>query len=86
MQIDFHYYATYSAAIIAGYSHNEALDIAYSAFMVDQCTEKFLTKLEAPKIAATTQIQMELIDANTDILGLQNMTRIWSSFHFLPRD
>ena len=27
-----------------------------------------------------------MIDARTDILGLQNITRIWASFHFLPRD
>ncbi len=86
MQIDFHYYATYSAAIIAGFSHEEALDIAYSAFLVDKCSEGFLAKLDAPKIAATTQFQMELMDANTDVMGLQNITRIWSSFHFLPKD
>ena len=86
MQIDFHYYATYSAAFIAGYSHEEALDIAYSAFLVDRCSESLLIKLGAPKIAATTQLQMELMDANTDIMGLQNITRIWSSFHFLPKD
>ena len=76
MQIDFHYYATYSAAFIAGYSHEEALDIAYSAFLVDRCSESLLIKLGAPKIAATTQLQMELMDASTDIMGLQNITRI----------
>ena len=86
MQIDFHYYATYSAAYIAGYSHKEALDIAYSAFLVDQCTDTFLRKVKGPLIAATTQLQMELMNSPTDILGLQNITRIWSSFHFLPRD
>jgi hypothetical protein len=31
-------------------------------------------------------MQSELIDARTDIIGLQNITRIWASFHFLPRD
>lgn len=86
MQIDFHYYATYSAAYLAGYSTSEALQIAYSAFMVDQCTDTFLRKVKGPLVAATTQIQMELMSANTDVIGLQNMTRIWSSFHFLPKD
>lgn len=86
MQIDFHYYATYSAAILAGYSHEEALAIGYSSITVDFCTKTLLTKLEAPRIAATSQSQMELMDAPTDVMGLQDITRIWSSFHFLPKD
>ena len=86
MQMDFHYYATYAAAVLAGYSHEEALDIAYSAQFVDECTTTLLGKLEASRIAATTQLSMELVDAKTDIMGLQDITRIWSSFHFLPKD
>ncbi len=86
MDKTFHYYATYSAAILAGYPHGEALDIAYSAGFVDECSKTLLGKLEAPVIAATTQLQMELMDAKTDVMGLQDITRIWSSFHFLPRD
>ena len=35
MNKDFHYYATYCAAILAGYSHAESLDICYSAQFVD---------------------------------------------------
>ena len=27
-----------------------------------------------------------MMDARTDIIGLQDITRIWASFHFLPRD
>ena len=86
MNSDFHYYATYCAAAIAGYSHEEALDICYCAQLVDHCTRTLLKKLHAPVSAATTQMQSELIDARTDIIGLQNITRIWASFHFLPRD
>ena len=86
MNSDFHYYATYCAAAIAGYSHEEALDICYCAQLVDHCTSTLLKKLHAPVSAATTQMQSELIDARTDIIGLQNITRIWASFHFLPRD
>ncbi|MBQ2279983.1 MAG: hypothetical protein II246_02275, partial [Ruminococcus sp.] len=33
-----------------------------------------------------TQLQLELMDARTDIIGLQDITRIWASFHFLPGD
>ena len=84
MQIDFHYYATYCAAFLAGCSHEDSLDIAYSAQFVDCCTRTLLSKLKAPLSAATTQLQLELMNARTDLLGLQDITRIWSSFHFLP--
>lgn len=86
MQEDFHYYATYTAAYLAGYSHEESLSIAYSAQFVDCCTTTFLNKIKGPSSAATTQLTMELADAGTDMIGLQNITRIWASFHFLPYD
>ncbi len=86
MQEDFHYYATYCAAYLAGFSHEESLDISYCAQFVDMCSKTLLTKLEAPLDAATTQLSLEMMDARTDIIGLQDITRIWASFHFLPRD
>ncbi len=86
MQEDFHYYATYCAALLAGFSHEESADISYSAQFVDLCSKTLLNKLKAPLDAATTQLQLEMMDARTDIIGLQDITRIWASFHFLPRD
>ena len=86
MQMDFHYYATYCAAYLAGYSHEESLDIAYSAQFVDNCTRTLLAKIKGNPDAATTQMQLEMMDARTDPIGLQDITRIWSSFHFLPKD
>ena len=86
MQIDFHYYATYCAAYLAGYSHEECLAICYSAQFTDCCTRTLLSTIKAPDSAATTQLQLEMMDARTDIPGLQDITRIWASFHFLPRD
>ncbi len=86
MNSDFHYYATYCASIIAGYSHQEAMTISYSDQLVDLCCKTLLRDLGAPLSAATTQLQLELMEARTDIIGLQDITRIWSSFHFLPRD
>ena len=86
MQKDFHYYATYCAAYIAGYSHDECLEIAYSAQFVDNCSKTLLKNLGAPTAAATTQLQMELMDSRVDIWALQDITRIWASFHFLPMD
>lgn len=86
MQKDFHYFATYCAARIAGYSHDEGMEICYSAQLVDWCSKTFLSKLKGPSAAATTQLQLELMEARTDLVGLQDITRIWSSFHFLPYD
>lgn len=86
MNGDFHYYATYCASVIAGYSHEEALKICYSANLVDFCSRTFLRTVGGPLSAATTQLQSELADVRTDILGLQDITRIWASFHFLPRN
>lgn len=86
MQLDFHYFATYCAAFLAGYPHAESLRIAYSAQFVDCCSRTLLSKIGGPSSAATTQLQLELMEANTDPVGLQDITRIWSSFHFLPGD
>ena len=86
MQKDFHYYATYCAAYIAGYSHTESLAIGYSAQFVDCCSRSLLIKLGGPKSAATTQLQLEMMDIKPDPVALQNVTRIWAAFHFLPGD
>ena len=86
MQEDFHYYATYSAAFMAGFSHEECETICYCANFPDLCSRSFLASIDAPLSAATTQLSMEMADASTDTHGLQDITRIWSSFHFLPAD
>lgn len=86
MQEDFHYYATYCAAYLAGFTHEQSMDICYSAQLVDLCSRTFLSKIKAPLSAATTQLQLEMMDARTDPVGLQDITRIWASFHFLPYD
>ena len=86
MQKDFHYYATYCAAALAGYNHGECLEICHSAQFVDECTRTFLSSIGGPAGAATTQTTIELADIKKDLAGRQDITRIWSSFHFLPRD
>ncbi len=86
MQLDFHYYATYCAAYLAGYSHEDSLKVCYSAQFPDNCTRTFLAGGKAPVSAATTQSALEMADADTDPVGLQDITRIWASFHFLPYD
>ena len=44
--MDFHYYATYCAAVLAGYSPAESLEICYGAQLVDWCSVTFLTVLK----------------------------------------
>ena len=86
MQEDFHYYATYCAASLAGFDPEESETIAYSANFVDLCSRPFLGRIHAPLEAATTQLSMEMADAETDPAGIHDITRIWASFHFLPKD
>ena len=86
MERSFHYYGTYCAALIAGHSHEESLEICYSAFLVDKCSKTFLKRIEGPVSAATTQLPVEMASARTDPIGRADITRIWASFHFLPRD
>ncbi|MBO6159414.1 MAG: hypothetical protein J6P72_09210 [Firmicutes bacterium] len=86
MQEDFHYYATYCASFLAGFSHEESVKIAKGAQFVDLCTKTLLQSIGAPEAAATTQLQMEMMDAGADPVSLQMITRIWASFHFLPYD
>ncbi len=86
MQLDFHYYATYCAALLAGHDHEESLQIAYSAQFVDCCSRTLLSRIKGPSAAATTQLQLELMEADTSPIGRQDITRIWASFHFLPGD
>ena len=86
MQLDFHYYATYCAAYLAGYTPEECKVICYSDQFTDLCSKTMLSILHAPLSAATTQLALEMLDARTDVVGLQEITRIWASFHFLPYD
>ena len=51
---------------------------------MDISTRTFLSKLNAPLDAATTQSQLELADARSDAIGRRDITSIWASFHFLP--
>jgi len=86
MQEDFHYYATYCAAYFAGYSHDECLDVCYSANFVDLCSETLIRSIKAPLLAVTTQSAFELAESGGNTVNLQDITRVWSSFHFLPYD
>lgn len=86
MNQDFHYYGTYCAAILAGCTAEESLSIAYCANFVDFCTRSLLVRIKGPLSAATSMQQLEMMESGVDLISLQNITRIWASFHFLPGD
>ena len=85
MNKDFHYYATYCAAILAGYSHEESLDICYSAQFVDWCTVTFLTSVKAPRHAATTQLQMEMMDVKIAKQDIDRFLKIEEEQHEIDK-
>ena len=66
MQKDFHYFATCCAAMLAGWSPDESLEIATCAQMVDLCSATFLAKVKGPKSAVTTQLQLELMQCQNN--------------------
>ena len=86
MERSFHYYGTYCAALLAGYSMEESQELCYSAFLVDKFSRTFLERIGGPDSAATTQLPVEMASARIDPIGLADITRIWASFHFLPYD
>ena len=65
MNQDFHYYGTYCAAILAGYTAEESLSIAYCANFVDFCTRSLLVRIKGPLAAATSMQQLEMMDSGS---------------------
>lgn len=89
MNQDFHYNATYFAAALAGYSHDESLVIAHAAQFVDDCTAEVMPHNpyvhQIPTCEDTTMLLGHTVNpfpySESDI---GNRLRVWSYFHFLP--
>ena len=79
MNKDFHYYATYYAARIAGYVPDHALIIANAAQFVDDFDFDKFKKVDSKHKAQTVQ---QIFDAGTSYNSTLN--NIWLPFHFLP--
>ena len=82
MEIDFHHAATYVAARIAGFSHENADIIAYSAQYVDDATS-------SGAICFDNKAMYSRISSAHKSLDLDNMNNaenhvVWLPFHFLP--
>lgn len=78
MNLDFHYYGTYLAAVLAGYDSGEAGVIAYAAQFVDEGEEKNLERLKsqaAHYVETCQRLSSVVTSPRPDI---------WLPFHFLP--
>jgi len=93
MRIDFHYYATYVAARLAGYELDDAQSIAHAAQYVDESSWKMLRKGKENYIKAFTptptvhEMMGEVAGFNSIQWSDENLLetyRVWMAFHFLP--
>jgi hypothetical protein len=87
MDIDFHYYATYVAAITAGYSEQEATTIAHAAqYIDDNDSSKLLGHAElgffaVPTVQTNTELGWGRVSSS---LSDGELRKVWVPFHFLP--
>lgn len=93
MNIDFHYYATYVAARLAGYGFAEAQTIAHAAQYVDDSTLGMLRNGQGDYYikdftpVPTVQSLKELLLFDTTEWSGSNLLKtynVWIPFHFLP--
>lgn len=93
MNLDFHYYGTYCAALEAGYAKEEAKKIAYYAQFVDECTTSLLkangineeNALFVPTVQSTKEmVAMMLKPVAFGKEEISKISKIWAPFHFLP--
>jgi hypothetical protein len=88
MNIDFHYYGTYTAAKFAGYSDAEATTIAHAAQYVDDSYEGRLLrdKITDFKLIPTVHTLTDMV--LKDFIWTENayneLLQVWPVFHFLP--
>lgn len=83
MQIDFHHATTYVLARMAGFSHEEADIIAYSAQYVDDCTNGGLLKFKNGPMYYRVPSAHTMGDLKHHMDTQENYL-VWSVFHFLP--
>ncbi|MBW1836358.1 MAG: hypothetical protein JRI99_05255, partial [Deltaproteobacteria bacterium] len=82
MQIDGHHTLTYIAARLAGFGHNQASIIAYSAQYVDDATNSGTIHFKNGAMYKRISSAHKMLDyRNTDELANH---QVWIPFHFLP--
>lgn len=83
MQIDFHHTVTYVCARMAGFEHNEADIIAYSAQYVDDATNSGTIKFDNGALYHRISSAHTTFDIKSHMNKLENH-QVWVPFHFLP--
>ncbi|MBK1888675.1 hypothetical protein Undi14_01415 [Undibacterium sp. 14-3-2] len=82
MQIDFHNAVTYVVARLAGFSHDKAHIVAYSAQYVDDATNDGYVTFDTGAMYARIASAHKMLDyTNFDALANHHA---WIPFHFLP--
>lgn len=89
MNIDFHYFATYLAARVAGMGHKDAKVVAHASQYVDDSVSARIDQRYLPglsRITPTTETNQEIFGKNIVCTqsNIQESEQIWESFHFLP--
>jgi hypothetical protein len=83
MQIDFHHTVTYVIARLAGFSHQEATIVAYSAQYVDDAQNRgvieFANGMTYDHIASSHSV----VDGFHNLWNQEDY-KVWVPFHFLP--
>ncbi len=82
MQIDFHHAVTYVVARIAGFSHEQADIIAYSAQYVDDATKSGLVCFSNKAMYSRISSAHKSLDPD-NLNDVENHL-VWLPFHFLP--
>ncbi|HIK03882.1 MAG TPA: hypothetical protein IGS40_04080 [Trichormus sp. M33_DOE_039] len=82
MQIDFHHGVTYVVARLAGFEHEAASIIAYSAQYVDDATNDGLIRFDNGALFQRMSSAHKMLDYR-NFEELANY-RVWIPFHFLP--
>ncbi|QSJ15531.1 hypothetical protein JYQ62_27390 [Nostoc sp. UHCC 0702] len=82
MQIDFHHGVTYVAARLAGFEHQPASTIAYSAQYVDDAINDGLIRFDNGALFSRISSAHKMLDYR-NFQELANH-RVWIPFHFLP--
>lgn len=94
MNIDFHYYGTYTAARLAGYDFKSAQTIAYAAQYVDDSSMDMLKNdkgnyyitdfIPVPTVQSNMELGTNTSAYNGSPQNVEQAARTWASFHFLP--
>jgi len=83
MQIDFHHTITYVCARMAGFEHDAADIIAYSAQYVDDATNAGIVKFNNGALYSRVSSAHTTFDMKHHMNRLENH-QVWVPFHFLP--